>query len=206
VKADLAQLIAGELPYILVGRDTLPAQTLLLPGSFNPLHKGHQGLLRAAEEITQRTGLFELSISNVDKPPIALPEIQRRLKQLPAHRATVLTCAPTFIQKVECFPGVWFVLGYDTAVRLLSLQYHPDIPNMLARFQTLGTRFVVAGRLCHGDFCAPDTLPIPTNFANLFIPIPETQFREDISSTTLRSVPTQAKQTKMQVDTSATSL
>jgi hypothetical protein len=187
---DLAQLIAGKLPYILVGRNTLPAQAILLPGSFNPLHKGHQGLLRAAEEITQRTGLFELSISNVNKPPIALPEIQRRLKQIPAHRAAVLTCAPTFAQKAECFPGAWFALGYDTAARLLSPQYHPDIPAMLSRFQTLGTRFVVSGRLCHGDFCAPDILHIPTNFSDLFIPIPETKFREDISSTTLRSVPT----------------
>jgi len=46
----LDQLIAGELPYILIGRDDLPNQSIVLPGSFNPLHKGHEGLLRAARK------------------------------------------------------------------------------------------------------------------------------------------------------------
>jgi len=36
VKRELAQLIAGEVPYILAGCDQLPADPLLFPGSFNP--------------------------------------------------------------------------------------------------------------------------------------------------------------------------
>ena len=57
---------------------------------------------------------------------------------------------------------------------------------MLARFQSLETRFVVAGRLHNGEFQGLENIGIPAGFEELFIPIPETLFREDISSTELR--------------------
>jgi len=83
-------------------------------------------------------------------------------------------------------PGAWFAMGYDTAVRLLSSAYHQDVSAMLKRFQELDTRFVVAGRLVNGVFQGLNHLAIPPGFEHLFIPIPESLFREDISSTELR--------------------
>ena len=57
---------------------------------------------------------------------------------------------------------------------------------MLARFAELETRFVVAGRLHGGIFRGLEQLSMPAGFESLFIPIPENEFREDISSTVLR--------------------
>ena len=187
MKDALDQLIAGEIPYILVGQDALPEHPVLLSGSFNPLHQGHVELLFAAEKVTHRAGLLELSVTNVDKPPLDIIRVERRLLQLRGRFNTVLTRAPTFIQKAELFPGAWFAMGYDTAIRLLSPAYHNDVPAMLSCFQSLETRFVVAGRLHQGAFQSLEGLAIPHGFEELFIPIPETIFREDISSMEIRA-------------------
>ena len=186
MKDALDRLVSGELPYILVGRDELPHKSILLPGSFNPLHKGHAELLLTAGNISGREGILELSVTNVDKPPLSIVEVEHRLQQLKGIFAVVLTCAPTFAEKAELFPGTWFALGYDTAVRLLSPDYHADVPAMLARFKELGTCFVVAGRLHEEAFQTMENLHIPTDFEKLFIPIPATTLREDTSSTDLR--------------------
>jgi hypothetical protein len=187
MKEALSQLIEGEIPYILVGMDTMPDHPVLLPGSFNPLHQGHVELLDAAERVTKRCGVLELSVTNVDKPPLDIIKLERRLLQLRGRFNTVLTCAPTFIEKAELFPGAWFAMGYDTAIRLLSSAYHNDLPAMLSHFQSLETRFVVGGRLYQGSFQSLESLDIPPAQKELFIPIPETLFREDISSTEIRT-------------------
>jgi len=186
VKDALDRLVSGEIPYILVGCDDLPDKTILLPGSFNPLHKGHEELLLAAEKTAGRDGILELSVTNVDKPPLGIVEVERRLLQMKGIYSVVLTRAPTFAEKAELFPGAWFALGYDTAIRLFSSEYHADIPAMLARFRELETRFVVAGRLHGSEFQGLENIGIPAGFEDLFIPIPENVFREDISSTELR--------------------
>lgn len=187
MKDALDRLVSGELPYILVGRSHLPDQAILLPGSFNPLHKGHEGLLLAAEQVAGREGILELSVTNVDKPPLSIIEIERRLLQMKGVYSVVLTCAPTFTEKANLFPGAWFSLGYDTAIRLLSPQYDSDVPAMLARFESLGSRFVVAGRLHKGVFQTVENLHVPAGFEGLFLPIRRAAFREDISSSELRN-------------------
>ncbi len=187
MKDALDQLINGEIPYILVGQDALPEHPVFLAGSFNPLHQGHVELLIAAEKVTHRDGLLELSVTNVDKPPLDIIEVERRLLQLHGRFNVVVTCAPTFARKAELFPGAWFAMGYDTAIRLLSPAYHDDVPAMLSHFQSLGTRFVVAGRLYRGAFQSLDQLNIPYGCEELFVPIPEPLFRDDISSTEIRT-------------------
>jgi hypothetical protein len=51
----------------------------------------------------------------------------------------------------------------------------------------LESRFVVAGRLHQGVYHCLDRLPIESRYRSLFIPISETRFRQDISSTELRA-------------------
>ena len=186
MNTELQRLIDGRIDWLLDGTEVLPPDAILLAGSFNPLHHGHTALLAAAERMCGRPGLLELSINNVDKPPLDAGEIMRRLRAIGPRHPVVLTRAPTFAEKAELFPGAWFALGFDTAVRLLSPVYHDDIPGMLGRFRALGTRFAVAGRVCGSRFCGIEALHIPAGSEPLFISIPEDEFREDISSTQLR--------------------
>ena len=62
-----------------------PKKAVVLAASFNPLHRGHAGLLAAAQDITGRPGCYELSIENVDKPRLSEPETA---KQVVAVRRT----------------------------------------------------------------------------------------------------------------------
>ena len=185
MKHEFQKLLDGRLDHILIGGGRVPDPLLLYPGSFNPLHQGHASLLQTAEKITGRKGLFELSVKNVDKPALSWEEVEKRLSAF--SRPAVLTSAPTFIEKAMLFPGAWFTMGYDTAIRLIDPKYHPDVPAMLEQFRALETKFAVAGRLHNGSFQSLEQIQIPGGFEELFLPIPEKLFRTDISSTELRS-------------------
>lgn len=154
---------------------------LMLPGSFNPVHQGHRNLLKVAEEMTGLRGVFELSCANVDKPAIEEPDCLRRasaIKDVPV----ALTHAPRFIQKAQLFPKTVFAVGCDTAVRFIKDYSSED----WKAFQSLESRFLVAGRQHGGSFQGLENLNLPQGFEMLFEAVPESKFREDISSTELR--------------------
>jgi hypothetical protein len=171
--------------------DELLPGAAVLPGSFRPLHLGHEQLARVAAQILGTEVTFELSVLNVDKPPLTEGEIRQRLRQFAGLHRVVLTRAATFRQKADLFPGATFILGWDTAVRLVHPRYYgaseQAMLTALAEMWAAGCRFLVAGRQ-HGDkFHTLEDLPIPQGFAHLFQGIPESRFRMDISSTALRA-------------------
>jgi nicotinamide mononucleotide (NMN) deamidase PncC len=154
---------------------------LILPGSFNPVHQGHLNLLKVAEEMTGLRGVFELSCANVDKPDIPEEAILRRasaIRDIPV----ALTHAARFVQKAQLFPKTTFVLGYDTAERLIAYAQ----PGEWELFQGLENSFLVAGRHHGGGFQTLESLTLPDGVEGLFEAIPESKFREDVSSTQLR--------------------
>ena len=57
----------------------------------------------------------------------------------------------------------------------------------LADMLAAGTRFLVAGREYDGVFKTLADVPIPEGFEGLFRVVSEDEFREDISSTQLRT-------------------
>lgn len=164
---------------------------VLLSGSFNPLHEGHLDLARVAARVLGKPVAFELAARNADKPPLPAPTVLYRLAQFAGRYPVYVSQAATFVEKAKIYPGATFVVGYDTAVRLLQPRFYGHDPaNLraaLTAIQAQGCRFLVAGRL-HADaqYHPPDDLTLPPDCADLFLRIPPDQFRRDISSTELR--------------------
>jgi nicotinamide mononucleotide (NMN) deamidase PncC len=161
----------------------------LIPGSFNPVHAGHRELHRVSQDILGGPVAFELAIVNADKPRLDFHSINQRRAQF-ASELLAVTRAPLFIDKARLFPDTTFVVGYDTAVRLIDPRFYgqsaAQMHAALAELRTLGARFLVAGRLTDSGFLTFDSLAVPAGFDHLFESIPESRFRADISSTALR--------------------
>lgn len=97
--------------FMCIENASLPAGTLVYPGSFNPLHDGHLSLVRSQLDLLERqfharhkerndatsvhSGsnivfkpplvVFEIGVVNADKPSLPRAEITRRLEQFHAH-------------------------------------------------------------------------------------------------------------------------
>lgn len=189
------QLIACEVQRVVVlpnGSIEVPGTVIqaALSGAFNPLHEGHCSLAAVASEMLGSEVVFELSVTNVDKPPLDFTEIDRRLAQFAGKHPVVLTDAPTFVEKARLLPTCLFVVGVDTAQRIVAPRYYDGEAHMmdaLAEIQGLGCRFLVAGRKVSDRWHSLAGVSVPPGFAGLFEAIPEDRFRRDISSTELRA-------------------
>jgi hypothetical protein len=172
------------------GFRTDPVPRAVLSGSFNPLHAGHVALARAAAGHLGVEVHFELSITNPDKPELPREEVERRVAQFADVGPVWVTRTPTFVMKAGLFPGAAFVLGWDTAVRVIDPKYYGGeagrdaaLRAMLAR----GCRLVVGGRVdSSGAFRIWDGGNVSDEFAELFVVLTEADFRVDLSSTQLR--------------------
>jgi len=192
----LALLVAGSIERLTSCPDGelvrgAPTPGAVLPGSFNPLHAGHLGLAQIASRILGIPVVFELSVTNVDKPPLEEPEVIRRLRQFERRYVVELTRAPTFREKARLFPGSTFVVGADTAERIARPRYYGHreaaMREALDEIAGHGCHFLVAGRVDGaGRFTTVAEAPIPPEYRALFSAIPEAQFRSDLSSTLLR--------------------
>jgi hypothetical protein len=192
----LSQFLMGQPSTLCVEPDGRLRQgggrpSVLLPGSFNPLHEGHRGMAAAAARLLDKPVAFELSVANVEKPSMAEGEVRRRMAHFSWRAPLWLTHAPTFLEKVRLFPGAVFVVGIDTAVRIVEPRFYRDsalaMHDALREIRRHGSRFLVAGRLVGERFVKLEEAAIPEEFRDLFTAIPAEMFRADVSSTQLRA-------------------
>ena len=194
--SDLDSLVNGHISSItsmgtnLVGLDK-SFKGGILSGSFNPIHQGHIELSKLASDILGAPVAFEISVTNVDKPPLQAEEIKKRVSQFERSETVILTCAPLFAEKSGIFQNSTFIIGNDTALRLVDPKYYDnDVQNMYTSLQKVKDNkcdFLVAGRLQNSEFKTISDMAIPEAFISLFQGIPESRFRMDLSSSELRS-------------------
>jgi len=182
------------------------SQVVLLPGSFNPLHHGHTGLAEAAERVLAPLSkdkeivvAFELSAHNVEKGSISIEAMSERLAQFNSQKhgkwPVVLDVAPRFVDKAELFPTATFVVGYDTAIRIVDPKFYDGsaelMSSALSRMKELGCSFAVAGRLepATEEFKCLDDMwdSVPDDFREMFSAIDADTFRQDVSSSEIRA-------------------
>jgi len=166
----------------------------VLPGSFNPFHAGHRQLALVAESLLGHPLCYELSVVNVDKPDVTTDYLRQRLDTFAEERDLWITRAPRFTQKAELFPGATFVVGADTALRLVQTRYYGEseskLHEALESIRRLDCRFLVGARVdASGKLLTVADLPIPREHRELFGAIPSDMFRCNVSSTSLRVSP-----------------
>ncbi|WP_339911999.1 hypothetical protein [Symmachiella dynata] len=161
----------------------------LLCGAFNPLHDGHRELRTVSQQLLRDAVGYEISIHNVEKSSLPQEEILARSRQF-EKAVLAITAAPTFVQKASLLPETTFVVGIDTAVRIIDPRFYEastaQMHNALSTIRDQGCQFLVAGRIVGDKFATLSDIELPTAFADLFAEIAETDFRSDLSSTGLR--------------------
>lgn len=189
-------LLAGEVTTVLhhqgEARSVTPSTGLaVFPGAFHPLHAGHRRMAELGARLLGRPVEFEISIFNVDKPPLDFFELRARAAQFTSGDRLWATSAPRFVDKARLMPCATFLIGIDTLERIGDPAYYAGNTQQrdeaVARIAALGTQFLVFGRLVGEEFrTLSDLKELPESLRAMCQGVSQDEFREDISSTALR--------------------
>ena len=190
-------LWSGEARAIPVsGDDARPK--VVFSGAFHPVHRGHRRIAQIGGQLLGAPAAWELPIVNADKPPLDYLEVAGRLAQFEPGAKVWLTRAATFVEKADLFPGATFLVGVDTILRIDDPRFyaHSALARDAAfeRIAAAGCRFLVFGRVrrAAGDagaatFYTLSQLELSPGLQALCDETSAVVFREDVSSTSLRS-------------------
>ena len=133
---------------------------------------------------------YELPIINADKPALTELQVRLRVLQFADWATVILTKTPTFSEKATILPQRTFIIGIDTASRIVEPRFYggteENLNKALSEFQEQDCHFLVAGRQDGSDFITLSDVNIPDFAQDLFEQIPEQHFRSDLSSTQIR--------------------
>ncbi len=184
------KLLSGQEDRVEIDCRGATDSLAMFPGAFNPLHAGHVEMAAIAEQLLDCHLLFELSIANVDKPPLDFVEVESRVLQFEG-KPLVLTRAATFVEKARLYPNIPFVVGADTIARIGDAKYYGGSIRQrdaaVAELAELGSSFLVFGREMDGEYHTLDGLGLPSPLRVLCSNVSESTFRNDVSSTDLRT-------------------
>ena len=182
-----SDVLEGKRPMLLSSNfDDEQTVIPIYPGSWNPLHEGHEQIAKVAKEILGAPVVFELSVKNADKGQLDAVDIKRRVEAVQVKYPLALTNASTFVEKAiqfrRRFPKdqIVFVVGADTWNRLWDPKYAgppSEVESILGAFDV---KFLVFGR---------GTIPIYQGAGErlrIHHELRATEFDMDISSTNLR--------------------
>jgi Nicotinic acid mononucleotide adenylyltransferase len=161
----LAELLLKTLENINSEKDVQPLKIdlgindskprIIFSGSFNPCHAKHIEMAKIAAGKYNEPVNFEISLANVDKPPIDYISLKERINSLLKYREEkymgniFLTNSPLFAEKAILFPNSIFLIGTDTLNRLFNEKYYrngEDKQSLLKHFQKYNIRFMVFRR------------------------------------------------------------
>ena len=110
--------------------------------------------------------------------------------QFASQGLLILTRESLFVRKAELFTDSVFVIGADTATRVLDPKFYEDdqaaLLSALSNLSKKGIRFLVASRRCDGDVLSLADIIVPVGFEHLFESLPENIFCMDVSSSEIR--------------------
>ncbi|MBP1908655.1 hypothetical protein [Methanolobus bombayensis] len=185
VDNEIADLLLKTLESINSGENATPMKVdlgqssnepgIIMSGSFNPCHKNHVEMAMIASEKYNMPVDFEISLANVDKPPVDYISLKERLESVRncmqdmkkgASGNIHLSNSPLFADKAVLFPGSVFLIGTDTLNRLFNVNYYrkgEDMQSLIEHFKKHNIRFLVFRRknadICE-DFDIPDICEI----------------------------------------------
>ena len=194
----------GEIRHFKLRKELPSSQPLLFnpqaeftqaifSGSFNPVHQGHLEMIDIAEHRLGSRVALEISVQNVDKPPLDYIELQYRLNEIEKARpdqAVWFTQTPLFEDKSELFQGTTFIVGADTLRRFADLRFYHEsthqLHDVLRMIAFHNCRFLVFARKNDEKIESLETLRIPDMLRSLCDEIPPSEFAMNISSSDLR--------------------
>ncbi len=166
---------------------------LIFPGSFHPIHHGHTGMIRTAQDQYHLPVNLEISVRNVDKPPLDFLEILDRLNGIKRSSVAAVpvwfTRFPKFVDKAWFFQNQLFIVGTDTLVRIADPKYDGSWEQhrkVIENIVSYGTHFIHFNRRENGIVWGLNRLPIDDILLSICQEVSPECFVDDISSTSLR--------------------
>ncbi len=165
---------------------------MLMPASLNPIHDGHRTMAGGAEYLYNQATSYLIASDPVHKSKLTLQQMAFKSGMLRAERWNDEARAfeftrgdPLFIDKARARPSSTFVVGVDTAERLLDPKWGHDPVDLVREFAELHIHFLVMGRVWNGGWKTINDIRLPPGGHEIFKHL---HGRTDVSSAQIREV------------------
>ena len=126
----------------------MPSKYIVFPGSFNPLHQGHEGLADVVQNYIQKNKtssrnneevpvFFEISAMHPDKGLLEKQDLLKRIDQfIKKDKNVIISRAPLYVDKARNYPNSILAVGADTMIRILDPKYQKSL-NQVAQINKM---------------------------------------------------------------------